>query len=103
MKQLKLLFISVFALLLGTAPSWAQETPFITTWQVTSDDLLLTIPTGGGEDITDFDFTIDWGDDTTETITGDDPDPSHTYASAGTYTVSISGTFPHMFVNTSIS
>lgn len=71
--------------------------PFITTWEVTADDLSLTIPTGGGADITDFDFTIDWGDGTTETITSDDPDPTHTYASAGTYTVSIRGVFPHMY------
>ncbi|SHF05637.1 surface protein, partial [Psychroflexus salarius] len=70
--------------------------PFVTTWQTTSSNENITIPTGGGADITDFDFTIDWGDGTIETITGDDPDPSHSYAAAGTYTVSIRGTFPWM-------
>jgi gliding motility-associated-like protein len=70
--------------------------PFVTTWAIPSDDLSLTIPTGGGTDITDFDFTIEWGDGTIETITSDDPDPSHTYAAAGTYTVSIRGVFPWM-------
>ena len=70
--------------------------PFVTTWEVTSDDLSLTIPTGGGADITEFDFTIDWGDGTAENIKGDDPDPTHTYEEAGTYTISISGTFPWM-------
>ena len=34
-----------------------------------------------------------------ETITGDDPDPSHPYAASGTYTVTISGTFPHFYLN----
>jgi surface protein len=57
------------------------------------------IPTSGGSGITDYDFQIDWGDGTTETITGDDPDPSHTYAAAGTYTVEIDGTFPHFYLN----
>ena len=81
--------------------------PFITTWEVTESDLSLQIPTRGDytnyadddpEDIvvTDYDFTIDWGDGTVETVSGDDPDPSHTYATAGTYTVKISGTFPWM-------
>jgi surface protein len=70
--------------------------PFITTWRTTSTNETVTIPTGGGAEITDFDFIIVWGDGTSETITGDDPDPSHTYSESGTYTVIIEGTFPHM-------
>jgi len=83
--------------------------PFITTWEVTESDLSLQIPTKGDHEfypqdsdepvdvvITDYDFTIDWGDGTVETVSGDDPDPSHMYATAGTYTVKISGTFPWM-------
>ena len=81
--------------------------PFITTWTVTADDPSVFIPTrGDGEGDnnspitrTDYDFTIDWGDGTVETVSGDDPDPSHTYASDGTYTVEITGTFPRMYLD----
>jgi surface protein len=70
---------------------------FTTRWLTTSADETVTIPTGGGEEISDFDFVIDWGDGTIEKFSGlDDPDPSHTYASADTHTVSITGIFPHM-------
>lgn len=73
--------------------------PFITTWKTTSADESITVSTNGGSDVTNYNFEIDWGDGTVEQVTGDDPDPSHTYASAGTYTVEISGTFPHFFLN----
>ena len=48
---------------------------------------------GNGYDFV-YNFTVDWGDDTTvDTITAhDDPDRIHTYASAGDYTVTIKGT-----------
>ncbi len=79
---------------------------FITTWKTLNDDESITIPTEGGSDVTDYDFEIDWGDGTTETITGNDPDPSHTYSSSGTYTVKISTpgagqAFPRIFLNNS--
>ncbi|WP_018127040.1 BspA family leucine-rich repeat surface protein [Balneola vulgaris] len=73
-----------------------SSSEFTTRWQTTSPNETVTIPTGGGTEITDFDFIIDWGDGTIETVTGDDPDPMHTYANAGTYTVMIGGVFPHM-------
>ncbi len=72
---------------------------FITTWTTTGAEETVTIPTSGGAEITDFEFTIDWGDGTVERITGDDPDPSHTYATADTYTVQIEGTFPYLKPN----
>jgi len=75
------------------------QSAFITTWQTTAENNTVTIPTRGGVDVTDYDFTIDWGDGTFETITGDNPNPSHTYASAGTQTIQITGTFPHFFLN----
>ena len=59
---------------------------------------IITIPTIGGTDITDYDFTIDWGDGTVEQFSGDDPDPTHTFG-AGTYEVKISGTFPAIHYN----
>jgi len=55
----------------------------------------LTIPTNG-EGVRPYDFTIDWGDGTTERVTGEDPDPSHSYAAPGTYEVQISGAFPRI-------
>lgn len=39
-----------------------------------------------------YNCVVDWGDDTTSEITSyDDSDKTHTYATAGTYTVTISG------------
>ena len=87
---------------LAAQPAAAQDA-FITTWETTSSSESITISTKGGSGVTDYDFTIKWGDGTTETITGDDPDPSHTYASVGTFTVEITGTFPHLYLNGSSS
>ncbi|MEI6624097.1 MAG: BspA family leucine-rich repeat surface protein, partial [Actinomycetes bacterium] len=40
-----------------------------------------------------YDFTVYWGDGTTSAVTAaNDPDATHTYASAGTYSVAITGT-----------
>ncbi len=71
--------------------------PFITTWETTSPDSVVTIPTDTSD--SDYDFVIDWGDGTTETYAGPDPDPSHSYNSAGTYAVEINGTFPRIYLN----
>lgn len=76
---------------------------FITTWETTSSNESITIPTNGGPEVTDYNFSINWGDGTVETITGDDPDPSHTYAEPGTYTVSIAGVFPHFFLDAPVA
>ena len=90
--------LSLFVLLLAKpAQTQAQTNPFITTWKTTTGNESITINTAGGSGISDFDFTIDWGDGTEETITGDDPDPSHSYATAGTYTVEITGVFPLIY------
>ncbi len=76
---------------------------FITTWETTSSSESITIPTEG-EGVSSYNFRIDWGDGTTEQVTGEDPDPSHTYEEAGIHTVGItvSGsdeTFPRIFLN----
>jgi len=70
--------------------------PFITTWQTdaafgASDDNQIMIGTLG----TGYDYGVDWGDgNVDENVTGD---IVHTYDAAGTYTVSISGDFPHLY------
>ena len=72
---------------------------FVTTWTA-GVDKTITIPTKGGSDVTDYDFWVDWGDGIApQNVTGDDPNPSHTYATADTFTVRITGTFPHFHLN----
>ncbi|SMG09956.1 surface protein [Marivirga sericea] len=67
--------------------------PFITTWRTTTASESINIPTFGGGYL----YDVDWGDGNTSTAqTGD---ATHTYASAGTYTVSISGNFPQIYFN----
>lgn len=72
--------------------------PFITTWQ-TDGNRLIQIPLSGGG----YDFEINWGDGTTETKTGDPGNISHTYTSAGIYSISITPNtltgFPAIYLN----
>ncbi|MEM6686447.1 MAG: BspA family leucine-rich repeat surface protein, partial [Bacteroidota bacterium] len=75
-----------------------NESPFITTWQTTTANESITIPTFSDET---YDYIIDWGDGSIAYgVTGD---ASHTYTTAGTYTVSIFGTFPRIFFDGSTS
>ncbi len=69
--------------------------PFITTWKTTASNETITIPTTGGG----YNYSVDWGDGTS--ISGYNGNASHTYATAGTYTVSISGDFPRIYFNNS--
>jgi surface protein len=56
----------------------------------TSTQFLLPLTTSTGLNI-----VVDWGDATTSTITSyTDPAVTHTYPSAGTYSISITGTLP---------
>lgn len=58
---------------------------------------VITIPT---QNVGTFNATIDWGDDSTSTITTfDDPDLAHTYADPGSYDIRISGQFPNLYWN----
>ena len=74
-------------------------TQFITTWKTnnagTSTSTQIRIPTTG----TGYACTVDWGDGTSDSYSGTAPVMLHTYPSAGTYTVKISGTFPRMSFN----
>jgi uncharacterized repeat protein (TIGR01451 family) len=85
MKNLYLLF----SLLCISFIAHAQD-PFITTWEVEANDLDITIPTVPTE--YSYDYTIDFGDGTV--LSNVASSISHTYASAGTYSVEITGTFP---------
>ena len=66
----------------------------ITEWNVSGDaGLEITLPVSG----TGLNITVDWGDGTTETITGNitaENFPTHTYSTSGEYDISIRGTCP---------
>ena len=70
------------------------SSPFITTWKTdnpgVTDDNQIRIGTSGEG----YNYTVDWGDGQTDSnVAGD---ITHTYTTAGTYTVSITGDFPRI-------
>ncbi|KAF3978659.1 MAG: BspA family leucine-rich repeat surface protein, partial [Methylococcales symbiont of Iophon sp. n. MRB-2018] len=71
------------------APTVTDINDFITVWQMTSDDLTLTFPSEGS-------YSINWGDGTIEEVTGS---PTHTYATAGDYTVTATNTLTRFNLN----
>ncbi|MGX1929919.1 BspA family leucine-rich repeat surface protein [Flagellimonas sp. 2504JD4-2] len=73
-----------------------KNCPFITTWKTdnsgVSENNQITIPTFPTGT---YNYTVDWGDGNSDTnVTGA---ITHNYAAPGTYTVSISGDFPHIY------
>ena len=68
---------------------------FISVWSTSADGESITIPAQGAT----FNAVVDWGDNSSpETITS----PTgfvHPYDTAGDYTISITGTFPNIFLN----
>lgn len=75
------------------------DSVFITSWKTDnlgfSTDNQIKITTAFGET---YDYNINWGDGTSDTgVTGD---ITHTYGAPGTYTVTISGTFPRITTDT---
>ncbi|WP_298512429.1 BspA family leucine-rich repeat surface protein [uncultured Kordia sp.] len=85
--KLKLLFL----FLLFTIKSVFAQAPFITTWEVTADDLDIRIPANTFDGRV-FDYTINFGDGTI--VNNVDGWITHTYTTPGIYTVEISGVFP---------
>lgn len=70
-----------------------EPRPFITTWQTTSVNESITIYIN--PDVTGYDYQVDWGDGSQDNnLTAD---ASHEYATAGIYTVEISGNFPAIY------
>ncbi|WP_108422948.1 BspA family leucine-rich repeat surface protein [Flagellimonas amoyensis] len=63
---------------------------FITIWKTDADNEEIVIGTNNSFT---YDYTIQWGDGTSEQITSNTP-VSHIYATAGNHTVVIKGTFP---------
>ena len=68
---------------------------FITVWETTTDDESITIPTATNAT---YDYTVDWGDGSA-VESGQTGNATHTYATAGKYDVSITGTFPRIYFN----
>ncbi|MDO1501446.1 BspA family leucine-rich repeat surface protein [Winogradskyella maritima] len=73
-----------------------EPRPFVTQWRTDTNDQEITIRTN--PNLTDYDYSIDWGDGTIENNLSNDA--IHTYANAGTYIVEISGDFPAIFSQT---
>ena len=78
----------------ASIPMEVTQRAFISIWKTdnygSTDDNQVLISTGG----TASNYTVDWGDGSQDSeITGD---ITHTYASVGTYTVSIRGDFPRI-------
>ena len=65
-------------------PSWGACSYFISTWELTSSDLTFVLPL---KDYTNI--TINWGDGSSPTTHTGGAMQSHTYASAGTYTITV--------------
>ena len=79
---------------LGETPDTTAPPPdgsFVTTWQTTSAGETITIPVNNAMGI----YTVHWGDGS---ATAHASDANHTYAAAGSYTVSISGDFTRIYL-----
>ena len=72
------------------AGSRSAHTAFVTTWETTTPNEVISIPGTGT-------YTIDWGDGSTvETVTDE---TTHAYADAGNHTVSITGGLVRIHLN----
>ncbi len=85
MKNLYLLIFFSFSFIISA------QNEFITTWEVDSNDLSITIPTTG----TGYNYAIDFGDG--NSLTNVSGDISHNYSTAGIYTITITGDFPRIY------
>ena len=91
---------SAFLFCVAPAEACACDFPFVTTWKTDNPGVSasnqITIPIAGGQT---YNYNVNWGDSNFEAgITGS---ITHTYDTPGTYTVTISGTFPEIFFESS--
>jgi uncharacterized repeat protein (TIGR01451 family) len=91
MKKLLFLASTLFTIFICQA-----QQPFITTWEVTQDDLEITIPTFPAN-IVDYgyNYSVDFGDGTV--LNNQAGNTTHIYNSPGIYQVIISGDFPYFY------
>ena len=83
--------------ILSSRVSEIQEFTFTITTTSSPQNFTLPLVAVGGHT---HDFVVDWGDETSSTITSwDDPDKVHEYATAGNYTVKIAGECPSFYFN----
>jgi len=88
--------LTLMLVVLYITSSFGQRS-FITNWETVTDNESITIPTFTGEI---YNYAVDWGDGTIENFNSD-ASPTHIYATAGSYMVSIDGDFPRIFFNNS--
>lgn len=78
------------------SPTESAVTPFVSVWETSntslyssaSNQVALPLNSSGV-----YNFFVDWGDSSSDTITSwNQPEVTHTYASPGQYTITISGT-----------
>ena len=84
---------------IGYSSSAAGLTGFVSVWATTAINETITIPC---QNIGTFNAVVDWGDGSSETITAYDGF-SHVYADIDDYTISITGTFPNIYLNAGAS
>jgi hypothetical protein len=77
---------------------------FTTKWTVSGDatarTITLPLPNTRSEGTLSYNFTVDWGDGSSSTVTAyNDANRIHTYADNGTYTVTITGTCEGWYFN----
>src|SRR5690606_8724300 len=93
----------VLAICLASVSVYAQQAPFITTWNSanpgTSDDNQITIPTKG----TGYNYNVYWENvnsaDINGALTGLAGGTTITFPTPGIYRVEINGDFPHIYFN----
>ena len=95
-----LLTLTIFGVAKRLTTSAYAPDEFVTTWKtdnpgVSNDDQITIFTDGNDSLVYSYNYNIDWGDGSADTSqTGN---ITHTYASPGTYTVKIKGTFPRIY------
>ena len=70
---------------------------FKTTWNIPSSGYSFTYPVASYED-GNYNYSIDWGDNTEVEDYYDDTPPTHIYEKAGNYTIKVSGSLPRFAI-----